>query len=200
MNHIVRSMKHAGIVLAAGASSRMGQPKALLPTPGGVPLAIHQARLLQAAGCAPVIIVLGAQADRIRPQLAGFQVALNKEWGTGRVSSVQTGLRAAAADGYIILPVDTVGVQADTLMRLRETADTTTARAIRPTFDGKEGKVMWISAALAADILQLDPKNENSRLDHFFRTQSEQLPCPDPAILNNVNTPEDWEKARGTLR
>ena len=93
-----------------------------------------------------------------------------------------------------------MGVQADTLKRLRDTADTTPARAIRPTFDGKEGKVMWISAALAADILQLDPKDESSRLDHFFRTQSEQLPCPDPAIQNNVNTPEDWEKARGTLR
>lgn len=174
----------------------MGQPKALLPAPGGVPLALHQARLLQAACCTPVVIVLGCDADRIQPKLPGFQIALNKEWESGRVSSVQTGLRAVAADGYIILPVDTVGVRPDTLKRLIDAAESTTARAIRPTFDGKEGKVMWISSSLAADILRLDPKNENSRLDHVFRTQSEELPCPDPAILNNINTPEEWEKAR----
>ena len=192
-------MKHAGIVLAAGASSRMGQPKALLPTPGGTPLALHQARLLEAAGCSPVIIVLGCDSDRIRPHLPGFAIAYNKDWETGRVSSVQAGLRAASADGYLILPVDTVGVRLETLQALRSAANTTRSRAIRPTFDGREGKVMWVSAALAADLLRLDPASETSRLDHVFRGQSEQLPCPDPALLNNINTPADWEKARGTL-
>ena len=53
-----------GLVLAAGASSRMGRPKALLPTMDGRPLAVWQADRLRAAGCAEVLIVIGSHGRR----------------------------------------------------------------------------------------------------------------------------------------
>ena len=62
-------MQTAGIVLAAGASQRMGRPKALLPVAAGVPLAARQADVLRAGGCEPVAVVLGAEIARIRAGL-----------------------------------------------------------------------------------------------------------------------------------
>ena len=112
-------MRHAGIVLAAGASSRMGFPKALLPTADGVPLAMRQIQLLKDSGCFKTILVLGSEAERIRKALPPCESAVNPDWPSGRFGSVIAGLRTVAeADGVLILPVDTVGVRCSTLQLL----------------------------------------------------------------------------------
>jgi CTP:molybdopterin cytidylyltransferase MocA len=84
----------AGLVLAAGASSRMGYPKALLPTPANVPLAVHQMRLLRAAGCPRVAVVLGAHAESIAKKITDGEVVQHPDWAKGRLTSIQAGLRA----------------------------------------------------------------------------------------------------------
>jgi hypothetical protein len=98
---------HAGLILAAGASSRMGQPKALLEDASGRPLAAVQADLLRDAGCEPAMIVLGAMADRITPRLTGYAFTIHTGWAQGRITSLQAGLRACPVRaGYAVLPVD----------------------------------------------------------------------------------------------
>jgi molybdenum cofactor cytidylyltransferase len=195
----INDMIHAGIVLAAGASERMGQPKALLPMPGGILLAHHQADLLAHAGCARVVIVLGSDYDFIGRQLSGCQTVRNANWKCGRFSSVQAGLRVLKDfDGCFILPVDTVGVAPATLEAIRKFAEENAPSAVRPTFGGKDGKIMWISNKLADELLRRAP--DDRRLDHFFETRAGKLAVNDPAILNNVNTPEEWERLRHTIR
>ena len=99
-------MKTAGIVLAAGASQRMGFPKALLRGADGVPLAARQARLLRAGGCEPVVVVVGAEAARVRAALPeDVTVVENARWAEGRATSLQAGLRAGLRAGPASGPV-----------------------------------------------------------------------------------------------
>jgi molybdenum cofactor cytidylyltransferase len=114
------------ILLAAGASQRMGQPKQLLPIDGR-PLLRHVTESALRAPVAPVVVVLGAHADEIRPVLAGLSVHLmeNPAWNEGLGSSVRIGVESAlklAPDvaGLIILPADQPDLPAQHLESLIE--------------------------------------------------------------------------------
>ena len=113
-------MHVAGLLLAAGTGRRFGSPKALVPL-GGKLFVESAAELLTAAGCDPVVVVLGAQADVVRAKasLDGVTVVDNPDWDTGMGSSLRTGLHAIGiADAVVVLPVDTPGVTVAALHRL----------------------------------------------------------------------------------
>ncbi|HBA83898.1 MAG TPA: molybdopterin-guanine dinucleotide biosynthesis protein MobA [Verrucomicrobia bacterium] len=188
-------MRHAGIVLAAGASSRMGFPKALLKTADDVPLALRQIHLLQKAGCFRALVVLGCDADRIRAELPEVETATNPDWPEGRFGSIVAGLQAAReADGILLLPVDTAGVREETFSSLLALADSSGASAIRPTFGGEPGKILWLSRRVADRLLELHREHREFRLDRWIRDQAESWPTEDAAILNNINTPDEWNR------
>ena len=81
------------LLLAAGSSSRMGQPKQLLPW-GEQTLIEHQVQILMQT-CEPVIVVLGAHADRILPVIQKYPVTVvvNDTWETGMASSIACGIK-----------------------------------------------------------------------------------------------------------
>ncbi len=81
------------LLLAAGASRRMGQPKQLLVYQGK-PLIRHMAEVAIATPCDPIVVVLGAHAAAIRPHLADLplQCVENPDWATGMASSIRCGL------------------------------------------------------------------------------------------------------------
>jgi molybdenum cofactor cytidylyltransferase len=189
--------KHSGLVLAAGASSRMGQPKALLKIPSGKLLAMEQAGALMAAGITDVVVVLGHNAEEIVAALGEttLRYCFNSSWATGRLSSLQSGLRALPTSiyGVLILPVDTVGVKPATLSRIISMADETTAVAIRPAWQKKPGRILWLSRAVFEEILAIDP-DPSFRLDAWMEPRETRLEVDDPAILNNINTPDEWRR------
>ena len=86
----------AAVILAAGASRRLGQAKQLV-TIGGEPLLRRTVRLAAQAGCHPIVVVLGFEADRMRSALAGFRVivAVNEDWRAGMGSSLRCGVETA---------------------------------------------------------------------------------------------------------
>jgi CTP:molybdopterin cytidylyltransferase MocA len=126
----------AVIILAAGASVRLGQPKALCELPGGLPVL----RLLRAAreafpasaSCAPhVIIVTGAHHDPIaaaleqagedtRPLAEGGLLLRNSSWELGRTSSIQLSAKACPGRDVLIAPVDHPRINAQLLGLLLE--------------------------------------------------------------------------------
>jgi CTP:molybdopterin cytidylyltransferase MocA len=113
----------ASIVLAAGASSRMGRPKMLLPDGGRTLLAAAVAPHLE-AGIGRVVVVLGKDAAEVarRAGLPGdprLEVVLNRRWRDGMSSSLRRGLlRCSGADAVLIALGDQPGVTADRIARI----------------------------------------------------------------------------------
>lgn len=193
----VQKAEQAGLVLAAGASSRMGFPKPLLRLPDGRLLGCAQAALLRRAGCDPVSMVLGAEEEKVRGALGDCaQFVRNERWRQGRVSSVQAGVRAVqsfAVEGCVLLPVDTAGVQEGTVRRMLQAVEKGIL-SVRPFYRGRRGLLCWISAALFERIAALDDVAESrARLDDLLQPLETGLEVEDSAILNNFNTPEAWE-------
>jgi len=114
----------AALVLAAGSSSRLGQPKQLLRL-AGESLVHRAARLALAAGCDPVLVVIGARGAAVAQALAGLGVACvpNPEWREGMAASIRSGVaRLRHCDpppsGLLILLSDQPAVDADCLRSL----------------------------------------------------------------------------------
>jgi molybdenum cofactor cytidylyltransferase len=95
----------AAVILAAGASTRLGQPKQLVAIEGE-PLLVRTARLALEAGCHPVVVVTGFDAERMRRSLADIPVILreNADWKSGMGSSLRCGV--AALEGMVGRPSD----------------------------------------------------------------------------------------------
>jgi len=90
-----RDLTFGCVILAAGASVRMGSPKQLLPV-GGRPLVVRAAEAALASEAWPVIVVLGANEEQISPALARLPVLTieNSAWSEGMASSIRAGITA----------------------------------------------------------------------------------------------------------
>ncbi len=96
-----------GIVLAAGAGTRAGGPKALLRMPDGTPWLELACAFLRDSGCDRVIAVLGAQSRIARPLVPNWaEVVVADEWEAGMSASLRAGLAAAAGEAALVTLVD----------------------------------------------------------------------------------------------
>jgi CTP:molybdopterin cytidylyltransferase MocA len=113
-------MRIAGLVLAAGGGRRYGMPKALVSS-GGRLWVERAADTLAAGGCADVLIVVGAAADRVRAAAPALHYVDNPDWPTGMGSSLRAGLAALTrtdALAAVILLVDMPGVTSAAVRRI----------------------------------------------------------------------------------
>ena len=162
-----------GIVLAAGAGTRMGRPKALMCTPDGSPWLELAERTLRAGGCTEVILVLGASLDPAEtpkqhpsdPDIDAFlesrRIVVARDWATGVSASLRAGLRAAGettADTALITLVDLPYLEAETVARVlaHATGPDALARGVdggRPAHPVLIGRNHWepLMDALAGD-------------------------------------------------
>jgi len=148
----------AGLVLAAGGGRRYGMPKALVEYGGS--LLVERAVRTARAVCAPVLVVLGAQAVDVwrTADLGGATVLANQDWESGMASSLRTGLDGlrgwpGGVDAALVLLVDMPGMTPAALERMAAHAGPD-ALAVA-TYDGVRGHPVLLGrehwAGVAAD-------------------------------------------------
>jgi molybdenum cofactor cytidylyltransferase len=195
-----------GVILAAGASSRMGRDKALLPWPP------HSATdtLLSAAISAlkpfasAIIVVAGNNIDNLAgiATAGNAQLVRNPAPERGQFSSLQTGLRAAADSGFsaaMITPVDCPPLRATSLANLCAAFRVAVNRgdwAVAPEQNGRRGHPLLIARPLI-DAFLAAPVSSNAReVKHAHASRFEYVAVPDPFLTVDLNTPEQYTAAQ----
>ncbi|HEY1808487.1 MAG TPA: nucleotidyltransferase family protein [Acidobacteriaceae bacterium] len=152
--------RSAAVVLAAGASTRLGQAKQLVVV-GGESLLRRTVRLALEADCAPVIAVLGHEAERMRGELTGLgaEAVMNPEWREGMGASVRCGVSALqsgeSGPGNILLLVcDQPRLTAEHLRELLARHGTGHLPITASQYAGRLGVPAVFAEQLAAELLQ----------------------------------------------
>ena len=195
------SPSFAGVILSAGASSRMGREKALLPWRDGTFLSAA-IRALQPA-TELVIVVAGANAaslETIVDANAAF-LAVNPDPQQGQFSSLQTGLREVlnrGRDAAILTLVDRPPAEIETIQLLKGaflSADDQTW-AVVPEYAGKHGHPIVIGREMIEVFLRAPVHSSAREIEHANQPRIRYVAVNDPLVAANVDTPEDFERLR----
>lgn len=185
----------AGIILAAGASSRMGQPKMLL-TWKGDPLIRHAARTALAGGLNPIIVVTGASGEAVQSALDGLDVQIvhNPNWMSGQSTSVRAGIGAlpAQADAVIILLGDQPYLSSALLQALCTYYDQYHPKILAPTVGGQRSNPVLFDHSIFPFMLSLE--GDTGARSLFARFPPTLFPWDDEHLPFDIDTPEDYGK------
>lgn len=196
------------VILAAGASSRMGSPKALLPVPGGGFFASRIIRAFHRAGIDDVTIVTGADHDAIAAALAAEpltpppRIVRNADPSRGQLSSLWTGMEAALtaghADALLVTLVDVPLIDAAAIGRVIDTWRATRAPIVRPARGERHGHPVLFDAALF-DELRAAPLEAGAKA--VVRAHADRIvnvPVDDDGCLIDVDTPDEYRSLRAS--
>jgi molybdenum cofactor cytidylyltransferase len=195
----------AGVILAGGASRRMGSPKALLDYRGET-FAGRLIRVLSEA-CDPVIVVLGHQEQIIRPRLVGanvnngVRVVVNPDPERGQLSSLQVALEAvpSGVEGFLFIPVDCPALAPETLARVIDAfrrRDPSTLFVI-PSYRGHHGHPVCAARELLAEFLALPPTGQAREVVHRHVERTQYIDVEDAGILVDVDDPAGYRRLAG---
>lgn len=188
-------MKLAGIILAAGASSRMGRDKALLSYQGSTFL--NHIVFQFVSRLDPVVVVLGHHAEQIRaaiepsPQLC---VVVNDQYKLGMLSSLQEGIRALpdGIEAAMFTLVDHPAVEASTLDRLISERQRTDAPLLIPRLGGRRGHPVIASRVVLDDMLRLPSDSSPKSVVRKHRERTLYVEVEDAGVLKDIDRPSDY--------
>jgi molybdenum cofactor cytidylyltransferase len=189
------------VVLAAGASSRMGEAKALLDFHGRPCLELVLASCAE-GGLRRVIVVTAPAADAVRarathPALAVI-AAVNPTPERGMLSSLQAGLRAlpAGASAFLIFPVDFPLSPGREVRRLLDAfaARGADQRIFIPSHGRRRGHPVLVDAALAPELLALPPEATARALMTGHASEIVYTEAADDRVLMDMDTPDDYRR------
>ena len=193
-------MNVTAIILAAGDSSRMGSPKALLDFDGRpmIELVIETAR---AGGCTGVLVVLGADAEAIKTgaDLTGCTLLVNEHTEQGQISSIKLGMRSLdfSNDACIVWPVDCPLAGAGDVKALIDTYKQWRASLMRifiPTFKGERGHPMLVDIGFRQPFMELGPDETAHKVIEDKYDQVKEVETDNHGVLSDVDTPADYDR------
>ena len=182
------------LLLAAGASTRMGQPKQLLPYQGRT-LLRHAAETAVATGCGPIVMVTGALHDALVAEAAGLPIRAvhNAAWETGMASSIRAGLlavQAAEPAAVLIMLTDQPLVTPELLRALLAQQQETQAPIVAAAYGDTLGVPAIFAHSMLPELLKLQGAQGANRLIASLGVAVGRVPFP--AGLLDVDTPEQY--------
>lgn len=201
-----RAPSLCGVILAAGDSTRMGQDKALLPwppMPAGQPsagtflsAAIDSLSLFTEL----VLVVGGKNASVIAPFLyaAGASLVINPQPEFGQFSSLQVGLREVlnrGRDAAMVTLVDRPPARPETIAKLSQEFRAALGRrnwAVVSQFGNRHGHPIVFGREMIEAFLEAPPTATTRDIEHQHENKIEYLEVDDPAVIANINTPEQY--------
>lgn len=207
---MTRAASFAGVILAAGDSSRMGQDKALLPWP---PPAAGQTAsretFLSAAirslalATEFVLVVVGKNEAALASIIYahGASLVVNPDPGRGQFSSLQVGLHEVlnhGRDAAMITLVDRPPVSSTTIQTLRDAFEAADQNiwAVVPEFSGKHGHPYLVGREMIEAFLRVPATSIARDIEHAHQERIQYLKVDDPLVALNINTPEDYAGLR----
>ncbi|MGH2514906.1 MAG: nucleotidyltransferase family protein [Ktedonobacterales bacterium] len=149
----------AGIVLAAGRSSRMGSHKLLLHL-GGHPLVTYAVNAALASKADPVVVVLGYMAEQVRVALpaGNYQVVENPRYAEGMATSLRAGIAAVPAGtaGALVLLADQPLLRVNYLNQLLDEAEEAPDGIVAASYGGRRGNPVYFPRALFGELLAVE--------------------------------------------
>lgn len=198
-------MSIAAILLAAGASRRMGSPKPLLDWDGR-PLIAWELEQLMASTVDEIVIVTGARADAVRRALApggARYCVFNPRWPHGRATSLAAGIQTllgpdrSPPEAVVIQNVDQP-TRADIIDRLVDELRRTHAPAVQPEYQGHGGHPVVVSSTLLRELADVTEATLGLR-GVLERHPAYHLPMDEPVVRLDLNTPDLLDEARRLL-
>ena len=191
----------SAIILAAGESTRMGRPKALLPDPDGRPFVARVVRTFAAAGIGRIVVVAGSQRTAIEAALAGealvsgLTVVTNPAPQRGQLSSLWVGLEAVESEPpecVLVTLVDIPMVAASTVSRVIEAWRDDRPPIARPAYRGRHGHPVLVDWTLAGELRDA-PLDEGARaVVHRHAGDLVNVDVEDEGCVVDVDTPDDY--------
>lgn len=193
----MRSMETGGvcaIVLAAGLSSRMGEPKSLIRI-AGRPLLALGLDAVRHSHVAGIVVVLGAASEQVRKEvgLERAHVVVNPAYAEGMSTSIRLGLRAVEPDATAFLFVlgDQPLVTSSTINALIDRQRATGARIVLPVYRRVRGNPVLLHRSLAGEIERITGDAGCRPIVAAHADEVVEVPVEDPGILIDIDTPED---------
>ncbi|HXX21919.1 MAG TPA: nucleotidyltransferase family protein [Terriglobia bacterium] len=188
----------AGLILAAGESSRMGTPKATL-TYRGCTFLERIVQTLREGGLTRIVVVLGHRAEEIQQQVKSeaVQVVINPAYRFGQTSSLQAGLRTLVADdldAVLLCLVDHPAGSAETVKRIVATFRECCAPVVIPTYHGRRGHPVLIGRQLFEELLGLTSDAGADSVVRRYRPATQFVEVEDEGIVIDVDDPESYRR------
>ena len=191
-----KTIQVAGIILAAGGSARMGEPKQLLSI-GGRPMVRRVTESVCAAGLDQVVLVVGANAKAVEETVAGLPVelVLNKGWTAGLSGSLRLGIGALRKEIQAALMVlaDQPALTPALLQALIARYRATRAPIVVPYFEGIRGNPVLFDRKLFPDLLAVQGDQGGRALLARHQQQIERVETHDRAVLLDIDTRQDYD-------
>ncbi len=191
------------ILLAAGTSSRLGQPKQLLPF-GEKTLIEVMTDVALSTGSRPVVVVLGAFFDKIKPAIAHLPVTIlkNENWSTGMGGTVACGMdflmkNHPETEAVLLMVCDQPHVSVSVLKNLIETWQTGGAPIVASEYGGTFGVPAVFDQKMFAELAALDGEKGAKPLMLRHRSEMKLLPFSEGKI--DLDTPEDFSRFKDEL-
>jgi molybdenum cofactor cytidylyltransferase len=201
-----KSPSTAAIILAAGSSSRMGagRHKLLLPL-GDRPVLAHVIEATLASQAAPIIVVLGHQAEQVRACIALYityrtiTVIENNDYTKGMSTSIHAGVRALLSredvpDSVLIILGDQPLMTAQIIDALIAARRTTGQRIIAPLYNGRRGNPVLFDASLFPELMEITGDEGGRSVVECHRQEIAAVELSDVMASYDVDTWEAYQQ------